>query len=147
MDQGEFLRRIGDSLVEFLIRWHLVCQLADGTGNEAALHFDHGRPLAAEAGGDIRNSSVRLDHFAAGEDVHSRVPVFRPGVNGEVRFRDDHDPADAKGVEFMKRDVDDRGPARASGSNQNVFHDVYFLQRVWVTTVEFDQQVSAQSVQ
>jgi hypothetical protein len=47
----------------------------------------------------------------------------------------------------MKRDVDDRGPARTSGTDQDIFDDVHFLQRIWVTTVEFDQQVSAQSVQ
>ena len=68
-------------------------------------------------------------------------------MNGEVGFGDDHDAADAEGVELVKRDVDDRGPAGTSSTNQDVLDDVHFLQRVWVTTVEFDQQVSAQSVQ
>jgi hypothetical protein len=68
-------------------------------------------------------------------------------MDRQVRFRDDHDPADAEGIELMKRDVNDRGPACASGTNQDILDDVHFLQRVWVTTVEFDQQMSAQSVQ
>ena len=62
-------------------------------------------------------------------------------------FRDDHDPADAERIELVKRDVDDRGTARASSTDEDILDDVDFLQRVWVTTVEFDQQVSAQSVQ
>jgi hypothetical protein len=147
MNQGEFLRGIGDSLGEFAVGRHLVRQLSGRARDEPPLHLDDGRPLASEPRRDVGDGAFGLDDVSAREDVHGRVSVFRPGVDREMRFRDNHDPADAEGIEFMKRHVDNRGPARTSGTDQDILDDVHFLQRVWVTTVEFDQQVSAQSVQ
>src|SRR3972149_6829043 len=59
---------------------HLVGELPDVARDDAPLHFHDGGVPAPEAGADVIHRLFRLDHFAAGEDIHRGVAVLGPRV-------------------------------------------------------------------
>jgi hypothetical protein len=67
--------------------------------NDAAFQLSDIHSLDIEPPFELRERELWL--AAAGEDVHRRVAVLRPRVDGHVRFREEHDRGNAvrrKGV-------------------------------------------------
>src|SRR3990172_5525625 len=129
------------------LRRNLVRELPDRARDDAPLELHHGGVLAPEAGADVLDRLLRFDHLTAGEDIHRRIAVLGPGVDGEMGLGDHHHPAHAEGAELMEGGIDDRRPARSGRPQHDIFHDVQLLEHVRLTTVKLNQQVLAQSVQ
>ena len=82
-----------------------------------------------------------IQRAAAGEDIHGREPVLRPGVNRNVRFRNDDNAADAMRAEVVK-DFGDHGPvSRSHRTQQQRTKSVRVLKQRRLTTVEFEKRV------
>jgi hypothetical protein len=90
---------------------------------------------------------LRVDGGAAGKDVNGGVPVFRPGMDGKVRFGDDDNAANSLGTETMERIPQDDRPAFDGGGQHGVPEKVQVVQYFPVTIVQLNQKMSAQRVQ
>ena len=73
-----------------------------GNGVRAALERGPVDVLCAEGGDNQRHHGFRHFGATAGEDVHRRVAVFRPCVDGHMAFRDDDDAANTLRREVME---------------------------------------------
>jgi hypothetical protein len=60
---------------------------------------------------------------------------------------DDHDAADAEGVELVKDDVDDGGVGPLRGFDQSGLHVLEVVDGVGIAIEQLDQQVPTQRVQ
>jgi hypothetical protein len=52
---------------------------------------------------------IRKQRFTTGEDIYGSVSMLRPGMNGQMGFRNHDDTADAEGAEMMEVGTDDGG--------------------------------------
>ncbi len=103
--------------------------------DNASPHFDNRWIPAAKASGNILNRHLRPEDISAGKDINRRIPIFGPGVNGDVRFGNHDHAAHTERIEFMKGGVNDSGLAGIRRANQDIFDDISFFQRLRVTTV------------
>jgi len=65
-------------------------------------------------------------------------------MDGQVRFGDDDDAADAERIELVEHDVHDGGLRRLGGLNHRRLHRLEAVDRVRVTVEELEKQVSPQ---
>jgi hypothetical protein len=95
---------------------------------------------------EIIKGLFALDSVAAGEDIQGRIPVFGPGVDGEMRFGHDHDPADSVGWEKMKKRPDNGSPGKSDRFDQVFSHGLQIGYNPAVTIKQLDYQMLAQPV-
>jgi hypothetical protein len=95
---------------------------------------------------EIIKGLFALDPVAAGENVQGRISVFGPGVDGEMRFGHDYDPADSVGWEKMKKRPDNGGPGKSDRFDQVFFHGLQIGYNPAVTIKQLDYQMLAQPV-
>lgn len=68
--------------------------------------------------------------------------MFRPGVYGQVGFRNHHDTADTVGTELMEVRADNCGFGNTRTSYQNFFNSLYVIEEFGIAPVKLKQQVS-----
>jgi hypothetical protein len=83
----------------------------------------------------------RHDSSATGENISRSIAIFRPGVNGKVRFSDDDDSADSLRAEPVKRLSQYCGAASDSGGNHDVPDGVEVIQKIAVAVIEFYEKM------
>jgi hypothetical protein len=115
-----------------------------GLEEDAALELDHGGAGRPQLLDEIVGGRLRLEDIAAGEHVDGGVAILRPGVDGEVRFGNDDDAADAERIELVEHHVHD-GRLRALGRlDHGRLHGLEAVERLRVAVEQLEQQVSPQ---
>lgn len=74
-----------------------------------------------------------------GKEVDGRVAVFRPGVDGEVRLRDDQETRHAEGGEMLEKSIHHFHPRFFGGSPENSLDPVRVHQTIHGTIPQFDE--------
>jgi hypothetical protein len=64
--------------------------------------------------------SSRLERLAAGEHVHCRIAIFRPGVDGEMGFRYGYYSGDALRLKLVEGLAHYGGAYRKGGFNESL---------------------------
>jgi hypothetical protein len=118
-----------------------VLQQAGGNWQNSTLHFNGGHIFCFKFFRRVIVSPPGIDFRPAGEDIHRRVIVFGPGMDGEMRFGNhDHagDSVRVKGVEYR---VNDPRPGVLGGIDHDGFHFMDIVQEFGIAVVEFNQQM------
>src|SRR6266542_3298644 len=95
------------------IRKDLLLHLADlgrlRVRKDPAFQLDERRMAGLKFFHHILGGDLRAQRVPTSKDIHRGIAVLRPGVDREMRLRDDDDAADAEGAELMEVGTDDRG--------------------------------------
>ena len=118
---------------------HLGRQLQD-----PALHFQRRGVLGFKAFGHVVISAPRVDLRAAGVNVYGSKIVFRPRVNGQVRFGDDDDAGNAVRVKGMENDVHNVRMRVFGGIDHDGFDFVHVVENFGVAVIQLDEEMPAE---
>src|SRR4030042_3576273 len=78
------------------------------------------RSRSAEGLHSVKNRFLRVHVRSAGVEVERGIAVFRPGVRGNMRSGDNHDPADAVGRKPAEGNSPHLGPGGLRGFDQDL---------------------------
>ena len=92
INSGENFRRLFDLVGKFLVIER----------KDSSLHLDYGRRLALELSYQELSCIFRFDDVSTGKDINGGVGILGPGMDGEMRFGDDHHSAYPEWIEFME---------------------------------------------
>ena len=85
-----------------------------------------------------------IELWATGKDVHGCISVFRPCMDSDMGFCDDHHSTDSPGTEFMEEGLNDGASTRFHGLDEGLAHERDFFETFRVAVIEFDQGVQAE---
>lgn len=102
----------------------------------------HGLQLVAEVLASLFGHGV----IAAREDIHSRIPGFRPCVDGDVRFRQKSQSCDALWFESMGDEVEKSGTSTFRSGRDGGSQKSFVIELCLVAIVELEDAVLAHHV-
>lgn len=109
-----------------------------------SFNFSHKKELTSKGVLEQFKALVRVDLPATGEEIHSSIAVFRPGVDGEMRFGDDNHTAHPVRAEVMKDLPHDGSPGYPCRLNHHLSEIRRIVQEMPSAVVVFHQQLSPQ---
>jgi len=78
-------------------------------------------------------------HLSTGEDINGGLAVFRPRVNGQMRFHNHYHAADTGGTKFVEGNICYRVLGLPCRRNYCVLDLPEVLENLWVTVPQFHQ--------
>ena len=102
----------------------------------------HGLELVAEVLAGLFGHGV----IAAREHIHSRIPGFRPGVDGDVRFSQKSQSCDALWFESMGDEVEKSGTSTLRSGRDGGSQKSFVIELCLVAIVELEDAVLAHHV-
>jgi|TARA_Y100000310_G_scaffold289417_1_gene315795 hypothetical protein len=93
-------------------------------GEKAALYFFNNGVGASELSDEDVRSFARIEFLAAGKDIRRRVPIFRPGVDAEMRLGDGYDAGHANRVEFVEAFSNHGCPGFVGGAEHRLPNEI-----------------------
>jgi hypothetical protein len=81
--------------------------------------------------------------ITAGKKIDGGITVFRPGMDGQVGFRDHDNSTDAMGRKHPENSIDYRRPGSDSSLFHITFNKVQVVQHRRITIVKFNKYVPA----
>lgn len=114
---------------------------ASGHGMRPPLEGRAVHAFRPQCGDDQFHDRFRYFRAAAGEDIHRRVAVFRPSVNGHVAFCDDHHTAHALGGKMMEMRGNQGSPTFFRAIAEKDFQRNDVVQNGRRTTGQFSEDV------
>ncbi len=100
-------------------------------------------PLGPEGCNDVCQPCFKVQ-IATAKNINRRILVFRPGVNGQVAFSNDHHSGDAVGTKSMKVAPDDSCLHNLGGGAQDAFCSCWSSDLTDWTLVQLEMYVPAQ---
>ncbi len=99
--------------------------------------------LTLKSGFEIIEQDPRFDRFAAGKDIHRRITIFWPCVDGDMGFGDDDHAAYAVRAEGMEGMGYDGGFAFDAGLNHRFFDVFLVLEQLRDAVIKLNEYLSA----
>lgn len=118
--------------------------LEGGQRENTTLHFNRGHIFGFKF---FRRKVIGLpgiDLRAAGEDIERSKIIFGPGMDRQMRFRDDDHSGNSMRVKRVKDHIDNAGFGDFGRLDHHGFDFVDVVENFGVALVEFDQEVASE---
>ena len=90
------------------------------------------------------HGNVKINGVPAGKNIHRRIIVFRPGVNGKVRFADNNNTAHPLRGEGVKTGLNNRSMRPPGGLKKDRFHAPRIGKDARIAIIILNRQLAAQ---
>ena len=111
--------------------------------NKTASELRNRDSLGLERFFEVGFNGPNVDAVTTGEDIDGGVLVFRPGVYGEVRLRNDQDSTHSLGGKLVESLVDDRGAPLDGRFSHGFLNEIWIVKEVTITVVAFHQDLDS----
>ena len=92
-----------------------------GHRKHTALHFERGHIFRFKFFGGVAVGFPRINFRPAGKHIERSEIIFRPGMNGEMRFSDHNDSGNTVRIKGVKNNVHDAGFRMFGGLDHDGF--------------------------